>query len=140
MHPTCYICICILHVLLPPPPLPIPVSCSPNWVSIYGESYYRGEFLFCGWQANDLPIFGKITDIFLIVGCTLVTVQKYSTERINNHLQAYLISPTFHTQLVVLSTLPYLQTLTAHTFLGDGNLYISMRSYVLDTSKPSSVY
>ena len=31
-----------------------------NWVKIYGYEYYPGDFVLCGWQSDDLPIFAKV--------------------------------------------------------------------------------
>lgn len=89
-------------------------KCSPNWVHMYGEHFHREG----GWQDNDLPSFGKIKDIIVIVGSVLL-----KTEGINNHILAYLIIRTRQSFLVCLSSIDY-KVLSGHTYPGDRGLYM----------------
>ena len=88
------------------------------------------DFLQYGWQENDLPWFVKIKDIMVVGDCPLIAVGSYRTEGINNHLLAYLISSTHEKFIVNPSQLQNTQPLYAHTYIGDGGLYIAMRAHV----------
>lgn len=84
-----------------------------------------------GFQPEDLSSFGKIIDILITSGSTpLLAVQLYRTEGINPHIGAYQINPTNDKSIVILSTLANKQTYYAHSYIGDGNVYITMRSHV----------
>ena len=83
-----------------------------------------------GWQPDDLPLFGKVMDV-LVGGCPLLWLQHFATEGINLHLQSYQVSPTLTKSLIVLSSLEHKSVFTPHTYLGDRNQYITMRSYVI---------
>ena len=97
-----------------------------------GQEYYRNSCVLVGWQpADDLPCFGKIEDILVIGGCSLLWLQLFTTAGINSHLLSYQVSLTLNKSLVILSTLVNKSTYTPHTFLGDNKLYITMRSYVI---------
>ena len=58
-----------------------------------------------GWQlAEDLPCFGKIEDILVVGGCSLLWLQLFTTAGINSHLLSYQVSLTLNKSLVILST------------------------------------
>ena len=57
------------------------ISCRPNWIGIYGARFYRGEFVcFESQDDDDLPVFGKITDILVLVKTPLIAIEKFRTE------------------------------------------------------------
>jgi len=101
----------------------------PNWIKIYGEEYHRSEFVQYGWQPDDLPKFGQITDILVVVGSPLLVMEKYVTEGINSHLLSYLIVRSRQSFVLKLSTLLNPHVLCGHNYIGDGLLYIAMRSH-----------
>lgn len=84
---------------------------------------------------DDLPFFGRITDIIVIASSGLLSVEKYNTVGINNHLLAYPIVRTHQFFVVNISLLCNPQPLCAHTFIGDNQLYVVLRSHILNTSK-----
>lgn len=78
---------------------------------------------------DDLPVFAKITDIFLIVDYPVLEVTMCRTIGLSNHLMSYRIESSFISCCVPLSKLPEKHPYTAHTF-DDGQLYITLRSHV----------
>ena len=86
--------------------------------------------LHCYWkQVDDLPIFTRIVDIFVIVEYPLVEVKVCRTAGLSNHLMSYQLETTLQSFGVALSTLAEHHSYTAHTF-DDGKLYITIRSHV----------
>jgi hypothetical protein len=80
-----------------------------------------------------LPQFCEVTDILVIMAtCPLVYVQLYNTEGINEHIQSYQIVSTQRTKLFLLRELSNKVIYYPHVFFGDGHMYITMRSYVLN--------
>lgn len=103
----------------------------PNWIGIYGECYYRDDFVLIGFQDEDLPSFGKIKDIAVASGSIpLVIVDIYRTQGINTHIAAYHILCTNTKSAVLLSDLITKHTFYVHLYIDDGNTYIVMRSHV----------
>ncbi len=49
---------------------------SPNWIKIYGSRFSRGQYVLCGWQDDDLPMFGLIKDITVIAECPLLALER----------------------------------------------------------------
>lgn len=105
----------------------------PNWIKLYGHEYHDSCFLHVGFQTDDdLPQFGKIIDILLIMGASpLVYVHFYHTEGINSHIQSFQIVSTQEKKLFILRELKNKVVYYPHTYIGDRNMYITMRSYVL---------
>lgn len=102
----------------------------PNWIKIYGEEYHRGEFIHLGWQQNDLPEFGKLMDIIIAAGFPFYYVEKYETVGINSHILGYHIHHSYITSCVHASVPPYKNTFSAHSYIGDGRLYIVLKSHL----------
>lgn len=100
----------------------------PNWIKLYGEENHRSDFVHLGWQQNDLPEFGKLLDIIIIVirEFPFFLVEKYETVDINSHILGYLIWHSYFTSVPV-SMLPY-KTITAHSYIADRRLYIVPKS------------
>lgn len=101
----------------------------PNWIETCGQAYHRSEFIHCGWQTDELPVFGRITNILVIAGSRFCTVEKYTTIGLNNHLLSYSIVRTHQVCVLNVSMLRNPQTLFGHTFIGDNQLYIVLRSH-----------
>ena len=100
---------------------------------IYGQEYHRLQFVTVGFQDDDLPLFGQITDILVLVGTPLVSVKLYTTLGINNHLSCFAIACTYQYSIFPVSKLVSLEPLTAHKSIGDENIYIAMRLHVINT-------
>ena len=83
-----------------------------------------------GWQNDDLPQFARIRDIIMVVECPLLVLDTFITQGINNHLLSYLIKGTRHVFIIRVSSLVVRDTFMAHTYPGDGNLYIAMKYHV----------
>ena len=102
---------------------------SPNWIRLYGEEHHCSEYLLIGKQSNDLPEFGKIVDICVIVNYVLVCVKRFETVGLCNHLMCYRIEPTLRQSVIPLSRILHRHPLTSHTYT-DQHLYIALRSHV----------
>lgn len=100
----------------------LPLNNRPKWIMIYGEHYSRSYFVHTGWQSDDLPVFGKIVDVLIIMNTPLLFVQLFSTNSINRHILAYEILPTFDSNLIILSQLSNKLAYSSHTYLGNGEL------------------
>ena len=83
-----------------------------------------------GFQEDDLPSFGQINDILVLVGTPLFCVKLYNTIGINNHLSCYAVVCAYQYVLVLVSKLVSPEPLGAHTSIGDDNVYIPMRAHV----------
>lgn len=104
--------------------------CRPRWIRIHGYEYHRSDFVTIGFEPNDLPSFGQVTDVLVLVGTPLLHVKRYQTVGINNHLLSYVIVCTYEYSLISLSSLVSAEPLSAHTSVGDSNVYIAMKSHV----------
>lgn len=102
----------------------------PTWIKIYGEEYHRDDFVHLGWQHNDLPMFGKILDIFIVGGFPFLLVEKYKSMGINGHILAYLIQHTYVTNCVYIAHLLYKTVFCAHSYIEDGQLYVVLKSHL----------
>ena len=83
-----------------------------------------------GFQPDDLPSFGQIDDILVLVGTPLLSVKVYKTLGINIHLSCFVISCAYQYLLIPLTKLVHSEPLCAHKSVGDANIYIAMRSHV----------
>lgn len=77
-----------------------------------------------------MPVFASVSAIIVIMGTVVLELDMFSTEGINSHLSSYLITPTLSQKVLVLSSLENKEVYYAHRFLGDKQLYITMRSHV----------
>ena len=102
----------------------------PSWIHIYGKHFVKGQYIMCGWQHDDLPQFARIKDIILVVEYPLLILDTFITQGINNHLSSYLIKGTRHVFIFRVSSLLVRDTFMAHTYPGDGQLYIAMKYHV----------
>ena len=97
---------------------------------MHGEEYHRGDFIHLKWQHNDLVEFGKVLDIIIIAGFPFASVEKYKSLRINKNILWYLIEHSYANCYVYLSSLPYKSTVDAHSYIGDGGLYVVLKSHL----------
>ena len=104
-------------------------ACRPNWINIYGEEFHPSCFIHCGWD-DDLPSFGRVTDILIVADLPMLAVENYHTERKDSHISSYLVERTFKKSVVYLPTLQSRYPVYAHTFLGDRKLYIALKSHI----------
>lgn len=103
------------------------IHISPKWIKIYGEQYHVFDFVIIGRQVNDLPVLGKIADIYLHLDYPVLEVTMYKIVGLSNHLMSYHLENSFKSHGVSLLTLPEIHPYTAHTF-DNGQLYITLRS------------
>ena len=89
------------------------------------------DFVLCGNQIDDLPEFGKIKDILLVGSVPMLYVEKYLTEGINNHLMCHTIVRSHKFEVKPISSLVDYTPYSAHTYIGDGQLHIAMRTDVI---------
>ena len=87
--------------------------------------------MICGKQNDDLPVFGRIKEILVIHDRAMFHVEKYLTTGIDNHLMCHAIAHTHKLCIIHASDAADSYPYSAHTFIGDGHLYIAMRSEVL---------
>ena len=104
--------------------------CRPNWIKIYGEEYHRREFVHIGWQENDLPLFAKILDIITVEEFPFFVIEKYKSLGINDHLLGFLIQHTHLTCCINIADLLYKYVFSAHSYIGDGQVYIISKTHL----------
>ena len=102
----------------------------PKWIKIYGTEFHPSKFILCGKKIDDLPTFEKIKEILVILACFMLK-SSYITTGLCNHLLCYAVSRTRMFEVVPSSSILDKSTFFAHTFLGDGQLYIAMHSDVV---------
>ena len=107
------------------------LSDRPNWIKLYGQEYHLSKFVHTGFQLDDLPSFGQIKNI-LIVATPLLYVKMYTTFGINNHLACFAIQCAYTYSLIPISKLASMESYGAHHSIGDDNIYIVMRSHVVN--------
>ena len=87
----------------------------------------------CGWQ-DDLPVFARILDVLIAADFPLLTVELYSTERLDSHLQSYCVKRTHKIDVLYMVHLENRNPVEAHTYIGDRQTYIALRSHIFDTN------
>lgn len=108
-------------------------DCRPNWIRIHGQEYHPLEFVTIGFQPDDLPTFGQIDEI-LLVRTPILSVKVYTTLRINSHHSYFAIVCGYQHLFIHLTKLVHSEPLCAHQSLGGANIYIAMRSNVVNVS------
>ena len=79
-------------------------------------------------KATTYHIFAKIQDIIVVEEHPVLYVQKFETIGIHSHLLAYQLSCMYSHTLLMVSSLYNKNTFSAHTFIGDGKLYITVKN------------
>ena len=90
--------------------------------------------MLCGFQEDDLPIFGRIDDIMVVTSTPMFSIRLFTTLGINNHLLSYAIEHAHRSTLILISQLIYPEPLSPHQRIGDDNVYIALRSQVPNTT------
>ena len=103
----------------------------PNRIKRYGEHFQKHSFVHCGWQDN-LPVFARILDILIASNFPLLAVELYSTERLDSNLQSYCVKRTHKLNVLYMAHLENGYPLEAHTYLGDRQTYIALRSQIFN--------
>ena len=104
--------------------------CRPNWVTHKRSKYSVSDYLLIGWQDNDLPIFGKVQFIAVVIGKPLFAICSYRTIGIDRHSHSFVLSRGTEAYLMYwLSELPLCQLFKAHQ-LTNGCCYITFRSHI----------
>ena len=80
----------------------------------------------CSWDGRKMicHCLSKFLTLFLW------RVKKYKSIGINEHLLGYLIQRTHITCCINVANLPYKYVFSAHSYIGDGQLYIISKSYL----------
>ena len=63
-----------------------------DWIELQGMKYHLGDFIWCGYQ-DDLPRFGKLSEILLTDSKTFFCLYLYSTKGIDRHYNRFIIHP-----------------------------------------------
>ena len=95
-----------------------------------GSKYSVSDYLLIGWQDDDLPIFGKVHFIAVVIGKPLFATCSYHTIGIDRHYHSFVLSRgTEAYSMYWLSELPLCQPFKAHQ-LTNGCCYITFRSHI----------
>lgn len=80
-----------------------------KWVILNGTKYNLSSVLIIGHE-DDLPLFGKVTEIIVTVSGEIVfQVNEMYTASYDNHYHAYIVTPLPHTK-----TIPFQKILSFH--------------------------
>lgn len=102
----------------------------PKWIVKNGSKYSYLDYVIIGWQEDDLPLFGRVEDIFVVNNNTpLFHVLKYVTLGIDRHYHSFCIKKTDAHCVCWLSELIDYHPMQAHN-LSNSNLYITFRSHI----------
>ena len=95
-----------------------------------GIKYTPLDYVHIGWQEDDLPIFGQLKCIAVVIGKALLCVSEYKTHGFDHHYHSYLIQQKSQELSVYwLTELIDHQPLAAH-MIKNGSLCITLRSHV----------
>lgn len=101
----------------------------PNWLK-YGYKYTRELVVCTGMTSNDLPIFEKIIDIFIIENVPFFITDKYSTAEYVSRLNAFKVMNLNENNVVNLKLLMYKEPFNFHqTCSGTDLLFIPKYTY-----------
>lgn len=81
-----------------------------------------------GWQDDDLPQFGEITDLLAITSTHLMAVKVYSTEGLDRHVHSYVIQSTDRLNLISLCELSVYPPTVCHSV---HRLYVTTKSNLI---------
>ena len=68
-----------------------------DWIELQGNKYSCGDVIWCGYQHDGLPEFGKLCDIMRIRSQVFFNLNLYVTNEIDRHYNSYVIEPTTNT-------------------------------------------
>lgn len=111
----------------------------PNWIEWRGSKYFRNDYILCGFQSNDLPIFGKIYDLMDIENIVFFYVLLHETDGIDKHYHSYIIKPTTEKKLYSMydneDLLGLTHPLQVHSLQSSpAILYITTKSFIFKLS------
>ena len=72
-------------------------------------------FILIGWQDDDLPQFGEITDLLAIASNHFIAVKVYNTEGLDRHVHSYVILSTDKLDLISLCELSSYSPTVCHS-------------------------
>lgn len=105
-----------------------------SWITSSGYKYENSEFVLYDWQADDLPVFGKIVDLLYINNTSFLLLASYTTIGLYDHFDSFVIEPNSLTQVVDVNNiiLTYHPPVIAYSFRSKSHcLYISLKFHVL---------
>lgn len=106
----------------------------PNWILCRGIRYVIGEYLFIGWQPDDLPLFGQIQQIIIIENSHIMfLVLQHVTLGTERHYHSYVMKRSSKLTACWYSELVDYQPLQAH-YSKSSCLYVTLRSHVENTN------
>ena len=106
----------------------------PKWAKSQGKVYRSAQFVLIGWQQDDdLPLFGKITDLLRIQDVPILIVTQHETLGIDRHYHSYLLKLTHLKRVVPVNDLDQSHPPVNGQLLSSG-LYVSLHSFVLNTT------
>ena len=74
-----------------------------NWIKVHGIKYKKACVLCIGIDSNDLPIFAKALDVYVLQQDSPVAyVQLYQSEGFNTHYHCYKIRPVSKFKIISL--------------------------------------
>lgn len=103
--------------------------CRVKWVSQFGIKYTKMDYVLIGWQADDLPHFGRIDEILVTRGIAFLTVSKHSTFGIDRHFHSFCVKESHSSCVQTIPNLPHPNTFRARQMRDD--LLITSRSHII---------
>ena len=74
-----------------------------NWIKVHGIKYKKACVLCVGIDSNDLPLFAKVLDVYVLQQDNPVAyVQLYQSEGFNTHYHCYTIRPVSKFKIISL--------------------------------------
>ena len=97
-----------------------------SWVKWMGVKYQPKEFVVQGWQENDLPIFGKILDVFVCKAQVYYKILEYKTLGISRHFHSFVIEKTTNEKF----TRNLMEYTPVRAVINDQVLYVTLRTHI----------
>lgn len=107
-----------------------------EWIECRGSKYRHGDFVLCGFQDDDAPLFGRIYDIIVANNeKVFFCCHLYFTDGTDYHYHSYVLLPTEQNKIIPLcendTQLGLLHPLQSHELITEpGRLYIVTKSIV----------
>lgn len=106
-----------------------------DWIKWYGIKYAHGDYILCGLQDDDLPMFGKIEDILLIKNHCFLHAKLFFTKGIHHHFSSYIIEQTTKSLLVSINNNKYfafINPMYSHVISSiPGTIFIVTKLYIV---------
>lgn len=107
-----------------------------DWIEWQGNKYSCGDVLWCGYQHDELPEFGKLCDIMIIRSQVFFTFNLYTTKGTDRHHNSFVIEPTTNTTVKLISEdtefIGKLHSLQTHSLRSShpGTLHIVIKYFI----------